>query len=140
MTILCHVSEEKVSILKPINGYVYFSEDCFISMFGRYLYLFDKDLLIKKYGAKKQNSTSACAVLAMTPYASIKEPVNYDRLYFFSDQLGIEWVVSEDIDVIRDSLGILEHWNHMRGVIGRDTITERLWEYKIDLLNKKIIN
>lgn len=126
MDILCHVSDKRFGILMPNNdNVIYFSENTFISYFGKFLYLFDKNILVKKYGAMKQSSGS----LGFTRMVSPNE-----HYYFKSKDLGVEWIVHTPIDVEKDCLGVLEHWNHMGGVIGKENFSKRVFEVSMDLM------
>lgn len=121
--VLCHVSDKKYDVLKPIDRYIYFSENNFISYFGQYLYIFDKQLLIDKYGVVKQVSKGLCSTFQM----------DYEFVYFKSKELGGEWISQSEINT-SDAICILEHWNHMEGVIGKRGLQGKVEEIGINLM------
>jgi len=133
-TILCHVSDEKYDILtpQPPENVIYFSENSFITYFGQYLYLFDLDTMIENFNIEKVTTTGLAHLLNLNSEYSDCEYLRYS-----SQSLGYEWRIYEPIDVDKYCIGIIEHWNHMKGVIGKSGVDDAMKEIAIDLMRYK---
>lgn len=131
MTILCHVSNEKHDILipqKPENA-ICFSEDKFVTYFGQYLYLFDLDVLTQNFNIRKvltEGCQGSCFLHS--------EYHQNEVLKYKSQPLGYEWRIYEPVDVDRFALGVIEHWNHMQGIIGKGSVERAMTGICIDLM------
>ena len=134
-TILCHVSDEKYDILtpQPPENAICLSENKFISYFGQYLYLFDLDKLRQNFYLERLPTTG----LYMSTYVNPELINGIDRIFFKSQDLGYEWRCYKSIDVNKYCIGIIEHWNHMKGIIGKRGIDGAIQEIAIDLMRYK---
>ena len=109
--ILIHVSDVKVGTLVPgPDGVVYLSEGCFISHFGKYVYLFDKDSLMR-------SGLPIVEAYSDGLYAQLESHTRDWSVSFKSKPLGKEFQVASRIDVKRYALGVVEHWNHLDGQV-----------------------
>lgn len=135
MTILCHVSDKKVYTLEPQEptGAICFSEDKFITYFGEYLYLFDLATLQENFRIEKLPTTGLYHTQYLPPEG--KEVIQYR-----SKSLEYEWRVYDCIPVDEFALGMLEHWNHMEGFIGKGSVESALHKMTIDLMSYDIQN
>ena len=130
-TIICHVSDQKHDVLipqQPENA-ICFSENKFITYFGQYLYLFDLETMEKHFNIIKLPTGGICGTCQMSPEAS-----GLDYLRYESQGLGHEWRIYEPVDIHKYCLGIVEHWNHMVGVVGKSGPDIALMEVCVDLL------
>lgn len=130
MTIICHVSDQKLDFLIPQNpgNAICFSEDKFITFFGQYLYLFDLKTMIDNFNIQKVETTG----LTHEHYLPHDQVLRYK-----SQSLEFEWRVFEAISVERFSLGVLEHWNHLNGTIGYGSIKQPLDQIAINLAHTR---
>ena len=133
VTIICHVSDKKLDFLipqKPTNA-ICFSEDKFITFFGQYLYLFDLKIMVENFNIQKVETTGLTS-LRYLPYDQV---IRYD-----SQSLEYEWRVFEPISVERFSLGVIEHWDHLSGTIGKGSVDESLEKIAINLMSQNGIS
>ena len=129
-TIICHVSDKKYDILipQPPENAICFSENKFITYFGQFLYLFDLDTMIKNFNIRKLPTSG----LTSTHY------LNYDeRIQFKSQSLGHEWRIFGPIEVDKHAIGVIEHWNHANGTIGKGSIEGPMNKIIIDLMRSR---
>ena len=133
MTIICHVSDKKLDILIPqeLENAICFSENKFITYFGQYLYLFDLEVMIENFNIQRMPTTGLYSHRFLHG-----QPENIERLAYRSQSLGWEWRCFEPVDVEKFSLGVLEHWNHMRGIVGKGTVEGKMTEMAIDLMRQ----
>ena len=123
------MSDKKLDFLipqKPTNA-ICFSEDKFITYFGQYLYLFDLKTMIENFDIQKV-VTAGLTNLRYLPYDQV---IRYD-----SQSLKYEWRVFEPISVKRFSLGVIEHWDHLNGTIGKGSVDEPLKKIAINLMSQ----
>ena len=131
MTILCHVSDKKLDVLspQPPENAICFSEDVFISYFGEYLYLFDLNKIRCKFGLVKQKTEGLFSIHEINHRST-----SIGKIYYRSKPLKDEWRCFEPIDVKKYAIGVLEHWNHTEGVIGKHTINGKMTEVAVNLM------
>jgi len=130
MTILCHVSDKLYPVLEPQkpDNCIYFSENKFISFFGEYLYLFDLKTLQDNFRIKKRPTTG------LKTMCFIENRLGPEEIRYHSKSLEWEWVCYNPIPVDQFALGVIEHWNHMEGVIGMSGINNSLQEIAVNLM------
>ena len=130
MTIICHVSDQKLDFLIPQapENTVCFSENKFITYFGQYLYLFDLQTMIENFNIKKVPTTG----LTYFRYLPDNQVLRYR-----SQSLQFEWRIFETISVKQFSLGVIEHWDHLNGTIGKGSIDKPLQEIAINLIQQE---
>jgi len=128
--ILCHVSDEKYDVLipQPPTDAICLSENKFITYFGQYLYLFELGVLERDFKIRKLQTTG------LWGQAWIPESLGCDTIRYRSQSLEYEWRVYEPIDVEKYSIGIVEHWDHMKGVIGKYRVDEAVQNIAVDLM------
>ena len=139
MTIICHVSDEKHKVLmpqEPTNA-ICFSEDTFITYFGQYLYLFDLDLMRDVFQLEKLPTTGITGLQELGGYGFDLDDI---ILRYKSRSLELEWRCYQPVDVDKYALGVIEHWNHMDGVIGKGAVSEAMSNIAIDLLSKQPVD
>ena len=107
-TIICHASNKLLTVLKPMppNDAIFFSQDCFLTCFGQYLYLFDLDVLMENFNMEKNISPPLISLKHPLKNANINE---FDRIYFYGQKLKAEWQCKDEIDVKKYSLGVIKH-------------------------------
>ena len=66
--------------------------------------------------------------------------LNDQVLRYKSQSLGFEWRIFEPISVERFSLGMLEHWNHLNGTIGKGSVDGPLTKIAINLMQRGLEN
>ena len=125
--ILCHVSDEKYDVLipQPPENAVCLSENKFVTFFGQYLYLFDIDVLKRNFRIRRLPTTGLYSSVSLN---------NYDTIRYESQSLGYEWRVYEPIDVKKYSIGVVEHWDHMKGVVGKYRVDKAVKNIAVDLM------
>ena len=125
--ILCHVSNERHDVLipQPPTDAICLSENKFITFFGQYLYLFDIDVLKRNFRIRRLPTTGLYSSVSLN---------NYDTIRYESQSLGYEWRVYEPIDVKKYSIGVIEHWDHMKGVVGKYRVDKAVQNIAVDLM------
>lgn len=133
-TIICHVSDKRYDVLypQPPENAICLSENKFITYFGQYLYLFDLDTMIKNFNIKKTTTTGLNSLFHLNP-----EYLGLEYLQYSSQSLGYEWRIYEPIDVDKYCIGIIEHWNHMKGIIGKASVDGTIQKIAVDLMRYK---
>ena len=117
--LLIHTSNIKVDILKPnkINSHqrpcICFSLNQFISHFGEYIYLFEKDILEKNFHIEEVISGGVECMAAFESYP------RHHILRYRSQELGKEFRIYKSVDVHLFAIGIINNFNHMKGVLER---------------------
>ncbi len=126
--ILVHVSDVNVDVLQPgSDGYIYLSEGCFISHFGKFVYLFNKmDLMKSGLPIEEQYSDGLAA----------RVETSTRRLDFHSKALQKEFRVAAAIDIKKFALGVIEHWNHLDGNLVH-TLGEVMQRFELQELIKE---
>ena len=98
----------------------------------KYLYLFDLETMEKNFHIRKTSTEGLTHYTQLHP-----ESMSENCLRYASQPLGYEWRVYGPIDVDKYCIGILEHWNHMRGIIGKGSVDGAMRELAIDLMQYK---
>jgi len=132
MKIICHVSDIRVANLqpRPPENAICFSEDKFCSYFGKFLYLFDLDNIKRHFRIERIPTTGVYSSTSVDP--EMYNGINNVR--YQSYHLGWEWRCYDSIPIEQYAIGVLEHWNHMEGVIGTYTVDEAVRRYTVDLM------
>ena len=130
MTIICHVSDKKLDILIPQKpeGAICFSENKFITYFGQYLYLFELERLKENFRIEKVPTTGLASMRTVSPELCD----GIERIRYKSKSLGWEWRCYSSIPVDEFALGVLEHWNHMEGIVDEPAIPAKYLSIYID--------
>jgi hypothetical protein len=117
--LLIHTSDKKVDVLLPQSEHedcrpcICFSLNQFISFFGQYTYLFEKEILEKNFAVRRIPSQGVeCFANVRGNFEQHEQGVR-----FVSQELGWEFRVYEPINVERYWLAILTNFNHMKGVL-----------------------
>lgn len=133
-TIICHVSDKRYDILRPRppEDAICFSENTFITFFGQYLYLFDLDVMEENFFVRKVSTEGVIGLMQLMP-----EHTGYNQMRYESKPLGHEWRIHEPIQVDKFALGVVEHWNHMKGTIGVESVNHTMHEITVDLMRYK---
>jgi len=128
--ILCHVSDEKYDVLIPQPGTdaICLSENKFVTYFGQYLYLFELGVLERDFRIRRLPTTGLYSSVHLGGRSG------YDSIRYRSQSLEYEWRVYEPIDVKKYSIGIVEHWDHMKGVVGKYRVDEAVQNIAVDLM------
>lgn len=127
--LLFHVSDKIYKVLLPKKSdnheeCICLSENCFISYFGRYLYIFDKQVLYDNFHIKEIST------------AGLDGFMSYQELEFRfrSIPLGTEYRIYQPINIDKFCLGIAEHFNHLKG-----ELNERMMNYCLKQEKEKTI-
>jgi len=133
--LLIHTSNVKVDVLRPqIQKYgkpcICLSLNQFISHFGEYIYLFQKEVLEKNFYIEEISSGGVECLAELNFYP------NRHTLKYRSKDLGQEFRIYEPIDVGRYGIGIISNFNHMKGVLEKK-FDEIVMKEIIDLEKKE---
>jgi len=112
--VLCHVCDVKEDTLDPGNydeGAVCLSGDVFVGMFGKWVYVFDYDVMEANFAIKQAKSGG---VVMMTECRMGNCCVDCE---YHSDQLGVEYRITETIDVDRYALCVIQNFGVHRGTL-----------------------
>lgn len=131
--LLIHTSNKKVDILIPnkVPGYpepcIFFSLNQFISYFGEYVYLFEKDILEKNFFVES-NPTRGVEY-------SVK--LGFEKEYRYnSKDLGQEFKIYQPIDIQRYCMGIIINFNYLKGTLEKRIKSEIIRREEIDFFNR----
>lgn len=127
--LLFHVSDKIYPVLLPKQNDNYeksicLSENCFISHFGQYLYIFEKQILHDNFCMKEVSTEGLHRYICL----NTKEP---QEIRFRSDSLGKEYRIYRPIDIDKFCLGIVEHFNHLKG-----ELETRMMDYSFNEMRK----
>lgn len=123
MKLLYHVCDYKVDILYP-NNYgsdaIFLSENNFICALGRFLYIFDYEVLKEFFNIENRSSAGL----------GIYNKSNLTKTYyhFMSKYLGKEYLIREPIDVNKFALGV---------AVNFDVCMGKFEEFFMDEVNKR---
>lgn len=116
MKLLFHCADRKVDVLDPVNydkKAIYLSGDSFISALGQWLYIFDRDELLKSFPSMRTVRTRGMDAAVMR----CVDPIGVVCYLFRSDPLGVEYVIDEPVDVGKHAVGVACNFNMCKGML-----------------------
>ena len=64
----------------------------------------------------------------------LSDSLEPEVLEYKSKSLGYEWRVRDRISVDKFALGVLGHWNHMEGIVGKGSVEQAMTNMAVDLM------